>query len=165
MCVTTNYIVCCTLPNNNIHTVYCLWRQFLILNNIQLSCPQYVSIVCTCSMSWDRCYDHPREKFERPPGGLRTLEDVWTEALALPIFMDCCWEGTVVEETGSFWTLATVCWRLSAAFVCGSGGLLVGGWAAGLVVGGSLPKNIELPPPGGRRTLATSTQELTNNMK
>ena len=115
-------------------------------------------------MSWDRCYDHPREKFERPPGGLRTLEDVWTEALALPIFMGCCWGGTVVEETGSFWTLPTVCWWLSAGFVCGSGGFLVGGWAAGLVGGGSLPKNIELPPPGGRRTLAISTQELTNNL-
>ena len=37
MCVTINYDVCCTLPNNNIHSVYCLRRQFLILNNIHSS--------------------------------------------------------------------------------------------------------------------------------
>lgn len=64
----------------------------------------------------------------------------------------------MVEETGSVWTLPAVCWRLSAAFVCGSAGLLVGGRAAGLVGGGSPPKNIELPPPGGRRTLAIGIQ-------
>jgi len=106
-------------------------------------------------------HDHPREKFECPPGGLRTFEDVCTAVLVLPTLY-CC---AAVGARGDGSCTPLVCWPLRTAvgFVCDSVGCRSAGLvcdSGGLVGGGSPPRNIELAPPGGRRTLHVRTEEF-----
>lgn len=88
------------------------------------------------------------EMLDFPPGGFSTFEEVCTDLSVLPKLIPSELEWVPVVHVVPVAVGGAV-----AASVCGLGcGVCVLGFAGG-AAGTSPPKEIELPPPGGRITL------------